>query len=121
MNKEQELKVMAALSLACLILFFIFKIKLFAVICLLFLILALFGGRLSFIVAKAWMSFAHVLGKINTKILIGIAYYLCLTPIAFIFRLFNKKDIADFFNKKDTTYFKDTGKKYTKKDLEQLW
>jgi len=121
MNKEQELKVMVVLSLAFLAAFFIFKIKVLAIGCMLLLLLALVGGKSSVFIAKSWMSFAHILGKINTKILIGISYYFCLTPIAFIFRLFNKKDVSDFFNKRDDTCFKDTNKKYTKKDLETLW
>ncbi|MFA6913798.1 MAG: SxtJ family membrane protein [Endomicrobiia bacterium] len=121
MNKEQELKVMVVLSLACLMIFFIFHIKWFSIVCLILLLLAMFGGKPSYIIAKSWMSFAHILGKINTKIIICIAYYLCLTPLAIIYRICNKKEVNNFFNKKDLTYFKDINKKYTKKDLQQLW
>ncbi len=121
MNKEQELKVMLALSLGCMALFFIFRIRLFDVICFLVLLLGLFGGKPSAVIAKLWMDLAHFLGKVNTKIIIFVAYYLFLTPLAFIYRFFNANQVKDFFGKKEKSYFKDTNKKYEKKDLQQLW
>lgn len=121
MNKEQELKTMIVLSLAWLILFIIFKIKIFLFLGALFLLLALFGGKPSYLIAKGWMKFADVLGKFNTKVIIFITYYIFIAPFAIIYRIFNKKQVDDFFNKKETSYFKDINKKYEKKDLEQLW
>jgi len=121
MNKEQELKVMLVLALACLIIFFIFKIQLFVLICFLFLLIAIFAGKTSGFIAKHWMNFAHFLGKVNTKIIIFTAFYIFLTPLAVLYRIFNKKQLADFFEKKDNSYFKDINKKYEKKDLQQLW
>jgi hypothetical protein len=37
-----------------------------------------------------WMSFAHLLGWINTRLLLGLFYYLVLTPIGLILRLAGK-------------------------------
>ena len=37
-----------------------------------------------------WMSFAHLLGWINTRLLLGLFYYLVLTPIGLILRLTGK-------------------------------
>ena len=121
MKKEEELKTILVLSLAMLILFLIFKVKVFVFICLALLITALFIPKLSLLIAKGWMSFAHFLGRVNTKIIIFLSYYLCLTPIAVLYRIFNRKQVKDFFDKKEKTYFKDINKKYAKKDLEQLW
>ena len=121
MNKEQELKTMIVLSLAWLILFIIFKIKLFLLLTALFLLLALFGGKPSCWIAKGWLKFADIIGKFNTKVIIFITYYLFITPFAIIYRIFNKKQVNDFFNKKENSYFKDINKKFEKKDLEQLW
>lgn len=121
MTKEQELKTVIVLAAACLVLFFIFKVKWFALGCLLLLIISLFGGKPSFLIAESWLSFAGFLGKVNTKIIIFLVYYLCLTPIAVIYRLFNKKQVQKFFGAEKKSYFKDVGKKYTKKDLRQLW
>lgn len=121
MKKEEELKTMLVLSLATIVLFLIFRLKVFVFICLGLLVVALFIPKLSLLIAKGWMAFTHCLGKINTKIIIFVSYYICLTPIAILYRLFNKKQVKDFFDKKEGSYFKDVNKKYEKKDLEQLW
>lgn len=121
MNKELELKTMMILSLAWLILFIIFKTKIFLFFAVMFLLLSLIGGKPSYLIAKGWLKFAEVLGKINTKIIIFITYYFFISPFALLYRLFNKKQVKDFFDKKETSYFKDVNKKYEKKDLEQLW
>jgi len=121
MNKEQELKTMIVLSLAWLILFIIFKLKVFLFLTALFLLFALFGGKPSYLIAKEWLKFADIIGRFNTKVIIFITYYLFITPFAVIYRLFNKKQVKDFFDKKEPSYFKDVNKKYEKKDLEQLW
>lgn len=121
MNKEQEIKTMIVLSLAWLILFIIFKIKIFLLLTALFLLLALFGGKPSYLIAKWWLKFADIIGKFNTKVIIFITFYLFIAPFAIVYRIFNKKQVNDFFNKKENSYFKDINKKYEKKDLEQLW
>lgn len=41
-----------------------------------------------------WMMFAFVLGWINTRIILGVFYYLILTPIGLILRL-TGKDLLD--------------------------
>lgn len=121
MNKEQELKTMIVLALALLILFIIFKLKVFLLLVVIFLLLALIGGKPAYLISKCWIKFAEFLGKVNSKIIIFITYYLFITPFAIIYRLFNKKQVHDFFDKKENSYFKDVNKKYEKKDLEQLW
>ena len=37
---------------------------------------------------ELWMRLAHVLGWVNTRIILGIVFYLVFTPTAFILRLF---------------------------------
>ena len=121
MNKEQELKTMSVLALAMILAFVIFKVKIFLVLAAAFLFISLFIPKLSLLIASWWMKFAGFLGKINTKIIFFIAYYFCLVPLAFIYRFFNKKEVAEYFDKKEHSCFKDINKKYEKKDLEKMW
>ena len=37
-----------------------------------------------------WMKFGHVLGWINTRIILGITFLLLFTPVALVFHLFGK-------------------------------
>ncbi len=56
-----------------------------------FLLPALVFPRSLFWVHKAWMAFGHVMGAINTKLILGIVFYLVVTPIG-IFRAWLGKD-----------------------------
>jgi len=39
-------------------------------------------------VQRAWMAFALVLGHVNTRIILTVLYYLVMTPVGFVMRLF---------------------------------
>jgi len=54
----------------------------------------------------AWMKFAHVLGWINTRVLLGVFFYLVLTPAGLLARAFGK-DLLDLKIDGDSqTYWK---------------
>ncbi len=43
-----------------------------------------------------WMKFAFVLGWINTRLILGLMFYLILTPIGLLMRMLGKKPIKVF-------------------------
>ena len=86
------------------------------------LIIGLFIPALGKWIAFSWLKFGQVLGAINSKILLGLVYYLFLTPLAFVFRLVK----GDFFRlKKDEgpkrSYWIDRNHTYKKDDFEKIW
>lgn len=64
---------------------------------------------------KAWISFGKLLNKITSPILLGITYFLILTPIAWIYRLFNRR------NEKTESTLSERIKTYNKEDFIQPW
>ncbi len=38
-------------------------------------------------VQRAWMAFAHVLGEVNTRIILGVVFFVVFAPIGFVLRL----------------------------------
>lgn len=40
-------------------------------------------------VQRAWMAFALVLGHVNTRIILTVLYYLVMTPVGLVMRLFH--------------------------------
>ena len=44
-------------------------------------------------VQRGWMRFAHVLGNVNTRIILAVLFYVVFTPLGFVMRLF--KDPLD--------------------------
>jgi len=56
-------------------------------------------------VYAAWMSFASVLGWINTRIILAILFYLVLTPMGLAMRLLGV-DLLERKEKKETCWKK---------------
>lgn len=53
-----------------------------------------------------WMKFAEILGYINTRILLGVFYYVGMTPTGLLMRLAGKDPMTRTFKKKnETTYW----------------
>jgi hypothetical protein len=52
-----------------------------------------------------WMTFAFALGWINTRILLGIFFYLILTPIGVVMRLLGKDILDEKIERSATSYW----------------
>lgn len=51
-----------------------------------------------------WMKFGHVLGFINTRIILGIMYYLIFVPIGMMMKLMGKDPMARKFDEHIDSY-----------------
>ena len=52
-----------------------------------------------------WMKFAFLLGWVNTRLILGIFFYLILTPVGLIMRLFGRDPLHRKFDRKASTYW----------------
>lgn len=79
-----------------------------------FLILGLLNSSLLTPINKAWIKFGEILGKIIAPIVMSLVYFVILTPISLVVRLFGKDLLGLNFSKKTQTYWikrkKDMGK-----------
>ena len=81
------------------------------IISFIFLVLGLLNSNLLSPLNKLWFKFGLFLGKIISPIIMGIIFFLVVTPIAVIMRLF-KKDLLNLKFKENNTYWIDkTGPK----------
>ena len=101
-------------------LFFKLNVLLYITLCLLFI--GIFLRTLSICIAHAWLKFSAVLGGISTRVVLTIIYFVFLTPIAFLYRVFH----GDFMSLKrqdvaGTTYWNERDYEYTTKDFENPW
>ena len=53
---------------------------------------------------KGWMWIGHVLGWINTRILLGVVFYGVVTPIGLFFRVIGKDEMSRDFTENSSTY-----------------
>ena len=70
-------------------------------------LLIAFGGispQLLAPIHKAWMWVGHILGWINTRILLGIVFYALVTPIGLVRRLMGKATMRQGFVESSTSY-----------------
>jgi hypothetical protein len=55
-------------------------------------------------VHHGWMKIGHVLGSINTRIILGIVYYLLITPMGIVMRLMGKDSMHRAVGENVDTY-----------------
>ena len=55
-------------------------------------------------VYQAWMAVGHVLGWINSRIILSIMFYVLILPVGLILRLFGKDPMHRKFDKNASTY-----------------
>lgn len=67
-----------------------------------------------------WMGIAKVLGFVNSHIILGVVFFLVLTPLALLRRL-GRKDPLQLHKKPSGSYFSDRTHKYGAGDLKNPW
>ena len=74
-------------------------------IALIFLILGLLNSKILTPLNKSWIKLGDLLGRIIAPIVMGIVYFIILTPISLLVRLFGKDLIGMKFNNNLKTYW----------------
>lgn len=83
-------------------------------------ILGLSSGYISQKIHYLWMKLSWVLGLIIPNILLSVIFFLVLTPLALLSRIFGEKDPLSLKNTSQSL-FKETNKKFEKPDFEKTW
>ena len=79
--------------------------KFFLILSLPFLILGLLNSKTLTPFNRAWIKLGEILGLIIAPVIMALVYFIFLTPISLIVRIFGK-DLLDIkFNKKLETYW----------------
>ena len=74
-------------------------------ISLIFLTLGSINSKLLSPLNRTWIKFGEILGAIIAPIVMGLVYFLVLTPISLIVRILGKDLIGLKFSKKQNTYW----------------
>ena len=56
-------------------------------------------------VYRVWMKFAHVLAWVNTRIILGLFFYVILTPISLLMRVFHRDVLRRKFDRSLASYW----------------
>jgi hypothetical protein len=71
----------------------------------LFLIFGLIFPRGLAPIEWAWMKMAHFMGQIMTRVILSLTFYLAVTPMALVMRLFGRDPLNRKFDEEATTYW----------------
>lgn len=82
--------------------------------------LSIFSKLFSNIVEKLWFQLAKILSKIIPSVLLGIIFFILLTPLAFLSKLFKAK--TDYKSKNNSeSLFTSCNKSFSKTSFERTW
>tara|TARA_B100001057_G_C22070664_1_gene651891 strand:- start:37 stop:420 length:384 start_codon:yes stop_codon:yes gene_type:complete len=86
------------------------------IISLVFLTLGLLNSKILTPLNKIWFKFGIFLGKIVSPLIMGIIFFLVVTPIGFIMRIIGKDLLNLKFNNDKSYWIEKTGPKSKMKD-----
>ena len=86
------------------------------ILSLIFLILGLINSIILTPLNRLWFKFGIFLGKIISPIILGIIFFLVVTPTGILLRLFGRDVINLKYNKNNSYWIKKTGPKSKMKD-----
>jgi hypothetical protein len=119
MKKEKQFETILTICLGLIVIYCITHTKYLLYLTILVGVSGLFIKKIAQAVTWLWTKLSEGLGFLSSKFLLAIIFYLFLSPIAFLFRLFNKGQL-NLKNDKDSL-FKTRNHIYTSDDFENLW
>ena len=74
---------------------------------------------LAAIIHKGWMKLAEILGLISGSIILGLVFFIVITPLGLFYRKFRKPGFR--FMQGGNSAFKERNHVFVKEDLENMW
>ena len=119
--RVKDLETMAVLAAACLVFFALFGHGIFLWLAFTLLAGGVLSKRFASAVAAGWLRFGEIFGGVVNRILLGLAFYLVLTPIALLYRFFHKDALCLSRKPSQPSYFKTREHSFSAQDLRDPW
>ena len=122
-DREKVLEVFNALALFCAVIALLTRSTYVLGGAVGILCVGLFLKGVSKVVARVWLSFSERLGTVMTGILLSVVFFVILTPIAVLFRLFHKNvlQLKRARDNESKSYYQIRNHLYHRSDLENPW
>ena len=118
--KSDPVKTVLVITVGFLVVHFLLKLQWPLYVSLIIGIMGVFSTTIARKIDWLWMKLTWVLSLIIPNILLSMVFYLFLTPIALMSRLFGEKDPLRLKNNKDSV-FKEYNKKFKPESFEKTW
>lgn len=109
-----------AISTGLLLLYLIFKIEGFIIAAFIVSLVSLLFGIIADGIGWLWLTFAKGLGFVMGNILLTIVFFVFLTPVALISKLF-RKDLLLLKRKPRSSFYFSRQKTFGAEDFENMW
>jgi len=117
----QELETLTVLAAFLLVLGLFLHRQVLVYAALALLLIGLFIRPMARIISRVWLKFAEMFGAITNKILLSTVFFLFLTPLAFLFRLFSKNSLHLKRESGTQSLYIERNHLYTHSDFEKMW
>lgn len=85
------------------------------------LLIGLFVKPVARIISRLWLAFSERLGAFNSKVILTLVFFLFLTPLALLFRLFAKNPLQLKNDSPTKSLYKERNHHYNRADFEKMW
>ncbi|MDP2175686.1 MAG: SxtJ family membrane protein [Bacteroidota bacterium] len=116
--KSQPKKTLIIIAIGLSLLNIYFKNIVLIIIPILLLIIALTSQKTSYWIEQHWFKLSQVIGYISNRLILGVVFFIILTPIAILYRLFHKNKTS---NQNQFNNYKDSKRLFKADDLKNTW
>lgn len=100
---------------------FVFKNEVLIYLALFLLLISLLFKGLTSRASSSWSRFSGALSQLNNWVILSVIFFVFLTPLALLYRIFVKNPLFLKKEKHIDSYFKDRNYSFRKEDFEKLW
>jgi len=118
-SEAEKLKSILVIVTGFMALGFMFKAQALYYTALIIGLVALIIPASQIAILYIWNKIAHILGWINTRILLSLVFYIFLFPISVISRIFNKNMLG--LKREEGSMYTERNHTYSASDLENPW
>lgn len=117
----QELETIAVLAAFFLVLSLFLHGQAPVYVALALLLCGLFVRPAARLISRLWLSFAEHLGAFNSRVILTLVFFLVLTPLALLFRLFSKNPLQLKCARDTRSMYMERNHLYNRADFEKMW
>ena len=118
-KKTNPITTILVIVLGFIFIYWMTEVKLWLVIAFFLGVAGIISGTLAKAIDWCWMKFTWLLALIFPNILLGLVFYLFLTPLGLLSRLGGKDPLS--LKNSGKSLFKETNKQYSKPSLEKVF
>lgn len=119
-SRDQAKDTGMAFVLVCLLLTFLLDDLLYAKIAIALLVVDMIAPMAFKFPAYLWLGLSHLVGSVVSKVLLGVIFFLIVTPVGLVRRLFGLDSLkVRQFKKDGRSVMVERGRVFTREDLER--